>query len=114
MSLGVTSIKRPVLTLVMSTFLLLLGWMGIKQMGIREYPMIDPPIVTVSTNYKGASAEVMDIQVTQGLEQSLNGIDGIRTISSQSRDEKSTISIEFDLSVDLERAANDVRDRVSR
>ncbi len=114
MSLGVTSIKRPVLTLVMSTFLLLLGWLGLRQMGIREYPMIDPPIVGVSTNYKGASAEVMDNQVTQVLEQSLNGIDGIRTISSQSRDEKSSISIEFDLSVDLERAANDVRDRVSR
>jgi multidrug efflux pump len=114
MSLGVTSIKRPVLTLVMSTFLLLLGWLGVRQMGIREYPMIDPPIVNVATVYKGASAEVMDNQVTQVLEQSLNGIDGIRTISSQSRDERSNISVEFDLGADLERAANDVRDRVSR
>jgi len=114
MSLGVTSIKRPVLTLVMSAFLVLLGWLGLRQLGVREYPMIDPPVVAVSTNYRGASAEVMDNQVTQVLEQSLNGIDGIRSISSQSRDGRSNISVEFELEVDLERAANDVRDRVSR
>ncbi len=114
MSLGVTSIRRPVLTLVMSTFIVLLGWLGLRQLGVREYPMIDPPVVSVSTNYRGASAEVMDNQVTQVLEQSLNGIDGIRSISSQSRDGRSNISVEFELGVEMERAANDVRDRVSR
>jgi len=83
-------------------------------LGVREYPSVDPPIITVSSNYVGASADVIESQITEPLEESINGIDGIRTLTSVSRDGRSTITVEFDLSVDLEAAANDVRDRVSR
>ena len=114
MSLASTSIRRPVLTVVMSVFILLLGVIGLFQVGVREYPSVDPAVINVTTLYKGASAEVVSNQITEILEQSINGIDGIRSLTSSSLNERSNIAVEFDLGIDLERAANDVRDRVSR
>ena len=113
-SLASISIRRPVLTWVLSIFILLLGIIGLRQVGVREYPAIDPPLITVQATYAGASAEVVEHQVVEPLEQSLNGIDGIRSIQSQSRNGAAVVSVEFQLGIDLERAANDVRDRVSR
>jgi multidrug efflux pump len=114
MSLASTSIRRPVLTIVSSVFILLLGVIGLFQVGVREYPSVDPAVINVTTLYKGASAEVVSNQITEILEQSINGIDGIRSLTSSSLNERSNIAVEFDLGIDLERAANDVRDRVSR
>ena len=98
----------------MSAFIVLFGAIGLKQVGVREYPAIDPPIVDVRTSYTGANAEIIANQITEPLESAINGIDGIRTIISTSRDEQSNITVEFNLGADLERAANDVRDKVSR
>lgn len=114
MSLSSISIQRPVLATVMSILIILFGLIGLVSLGVREYPSVDPPIITVSANYVGANADVIESQITEPLEESINGIDGIRTLTSVSRDGRSTITVEFDLSVDLEAAANDVRDRVSR
>jgi multidrug efflux pump len=114
MSLYSLSIRRPVLAIVMSLTILLFGGLGFSRLGIREFPSVDPPIITVVTNYRGASADVIETQITEPLEDSINGIDGIRTLTSVSREGRSTIQVEFDLGSDLERAANDVRDRVSR
>jgi multidrug efflux pump len=114
MSFASVSIRRPVLTWVLSLFILLLGAIGIRHLGVREYPAIDPPTISVQASYPGASAEVVEHQIVEPLEQSLNGIDGIRSITSQSRDGAASTTVEFSLGIDLERAANDVRDRVSR
>lgn len=114
MTLSEISISRPVLSIVMSFFILIFGIIGFQYLGVREYPMVDPPIVSVTTNYVGANADVMESQITEPLEESINGISGIRSISSISSDGRSTITVEFELEVDLEAAANDVRDRVSR
>jgi len=114
MSLSNISIERPVLATVMSITIILFGVIGFTYLGVREYPSVDPPIITVSTNYTGANAEVIESQITEPLEESINGISGIRTLTSVSREGRSTITVEFNLSVDLEAAANDVRDRVSR
>lgn len=114
MSLSTTSIKRPVLTIVFSLVILLLGFIAFRFLGIREYPSVDAPIITVTANYIGANADIIESQVTEPLEESLNGIAGIRSITSVSRDGRSTITVEFELEIDLEAAANDVRDRVSR
>jgi multidrug efflux pump len=97
----------------MSILLLLFG-MWFLQLGVREYPQVDPPIVTVTTIYTGANAEIIQAQVTEPLEQSINGIEGIRTVSSVSSEQSSIITVEFNLGVDLDNAANDVRDRVSK
>jgi hydrophobe/amphiphile efflux-1 (HAE1) family protein len=113
-SLSETSIKRPVLAVVMSILIILFGVIGYTYLGIREFPSVDPPVVTVQTNYTGANADIIESQITEPLEESINGIAGIRTLTSSSRDGRSTISVEFDLSVDIEDAANDVRDRVAR
>ncbi|MBZ0202357.1 MAG: efflux RND transporter permease subunit [Ignavibacteria bacterium] len=113
MSLSATSIKRPVLSIVFSLVIIIFGVVAFTFLEVREYPGIDPPIVTVSTNYPGANSDVIETQITEPLEQSLNGIDGIRTLTSQSREGQSQITIEFDISRDLEQATNDVRDRVS-
>ncbi|HEV7348746.1 efflux RND transporter permease subunit [Telluribacter sp.] len=107
------SIKRPVLAIVMSLVIILFGIIGYTYLGVREFPSVDPPVVTVSTTYTGANAEIIESQITEPLEESINGIAGIRTLSSSSRDGRSSITVEFDLSVDMETAANDVRDRVS-
>jgi multidrug efflux pump len=108
------SIRRPVLASVMSIVIVLFGVIAFFYLGVREYPSVDPPIVTVSTSYVGANADVIESQITEPLEESVNGIAGIRTLTSVSRDGQSTITVEFDLEIDLEAAANDVRDRVSR
>ena len=114
MSLSSTSIKRPVLATVFSLVILLFGIIGMTYLGIREFPSVDPPIISVSTSYPGANSDVIETQITEPLEQSINGIPGIRTLTSSSSQGSSRISVEFELSVDLETAANDVRDKVSQ
>lgn len=114
MSISSLSIRRPVLASVLSIVIVLFGVISFFYLSIREYPSVDPPIITVSTTYVGANADVIESQITEPLEESVNGIAGIRTLSSTSREGRSTITVEFDLEVDLETAANDVRDRVSR
>jgi multidrug efflux pump len=114
MSLSTISIKRPVLAIVMSIAIIVFGLIGYKFLGVREYPSIDPPIITVRTSYSGASADVIESQVTEPLEKSLNGIEGIRSISSSSNQGNSQITVEFNLDANLESAANDVRDKVSQ
>ncbi|MFA6977848.1 MAG: efflux RND transporter permease subunit [Ignavibacteriaceae bacterium] len=113
MSLSSLSIRRPVLAIVMSIVILLFGIIGYTYLGVREYPSIDPPIITVSTSYVGANADIIESQITEPLEEQINGIAGIRSLTSTSRDGRSQITVEFDISSDLETAANDVRDRVS-
>lgn len=108
------SIRRPVLASVMSIIIILFGLIGYNYLGVREYPAVDPPIVTVTTNYTGANSDIIESQITEPLEESINGIAGIRTMTSVSREGRSTITVEFELGIDMEAAANDVRDRVSR
>jgi multidrug efflux pump len=98
----------------MSLVILLLGIIAFSFLGVREYPAVDPPIITVSTSYTGANADVIESQITEPLEEEVNGIAGIKTMTSTSREGRSTITVEFDLDIDLETAANDVRARVSR
>jgi multidrug efflux pump len=100
--------------MVMSIIILLFGFIGYRSLGVREYPSIDPPIITVRTVYTGASAEVIESQITEPLEKAINGISGIRSISSASNQGSSNVTVEFNLEVDLEAAANDVRDKVSQ
>ncbi len=114
MSLSSISLNRPVLAMVMSIIILLFGFIGYRSLGVREYPSIDPPIITVRTVYTGASAEVIESQITEPLEKAINGISGIRSISSASNQGSSNVTVEFNLEVDLEAAANDVRDKVSQ
>ncbi|MEI6489946.1 MAG: efflux RND transporter permease subunit, partial [Bacteroidota bacterium] len=104
----------PVLAIVMSVIIILFGSIGYKYLGVREYPSIDPPVITVKTNYSGANADVVESQITEPLEKSINGIEGVRTISSTSAQGSSTITVEFNLDANLEAAANDVRDKVSQ
>ncbi|HVD97599.1 MAG TPA: efflux RND transporter permease subunit [Cytophagaceae bacterium] len=113
-SLSTISIRRPVLAIVMSLIIVLFGAISFKFLGVREYPSIDPPIITVRTSYTGANADVIQSQITEPLEKSLNGIEGIRTISSSSNQGSSVITVEFNLGANLEAAANDVRDKVSQ
>jgi multidrug efflux pump len=113
-SLSEISIKRPVLAIVMSITIIVFGLIGYNYLGVREYPSVDPPVVNVQTSYTGANADIIESQITEPLEESINGIAGIRTLTSSSRDGRSSITVEFDLSVNIEDAANDVRDRVSR
>lgn len=114
MNLSSLCINRPVLTIVLNVIIILFGGIGYYYLGVREFPSIDPPVITVRTNYAGANAEVIQSQITEPLEKSLNGIDGIRSISSASNQGTSNITIEFNLNSDLEKAANDVRDKVSQ
>ncbi|MFN3394976.1 MAG: efflux RND transporter permease subunit, partial [Candidatus Thermochlorobacter sp.] len=113
MSLSAICIRRPVLAIVLSLIIVLLGATGFLFLGVREYPAVDPPIITVSTSYVGANADIVESQITEPLEESINGAQGIRTITSTSADGSSNITVEFNLDVSLEDAANDVRDRVS-
>ncbi len=113
-SLSSTSIQRPVLATVMAIAIVLFGFIGLSYLGIREYPSVDPPIVTVSTSYIGANANIVESQITEVVEESVNGIEGIRSITSVSRDGRSTVTVEFNLERDIEAAANDVRDKVSQ
>jgi multidrug efflux pump len=114
MSLSALSIKRPVLAIVMSLVIILFGIIGYTFLGVREYPNVDPPIITVSATYTGANADVIETQITEPLEESISGAEGIRTISSMSREGRCNITVEFNLNIDLENAANDIRDRVAR
>jgi multidrug efflux pump len=114
MVLSDVSIKRPVFATVLSLLLTVLGLFALQRMPIREYPAIDPPIIQITTTYTGASAPVVDSQITEILEAAVAGIEGIKVMSSQSRDERSQITMEFLLSRDVDSAANDVRDRVAR
>ncbi|MCB0293553.1 MAG: efflux RND transporter permease subunit, partial [Calditrichaeota bacterium] len=98
----------------MSIFLVLFGIIGFTYLGVREYPSVDPPVITVTTNYVGANADIIEKQITEVLEESINGIAGITSLTSVSADGRSTVTVEFDLDMDLEAAANDVRDRVSQ
>ncbi len=112
-SLSITSINRPVLAIVMSLVIILFGIIGFTFLGVREFPSVDPPVVTVSTVYVGANSDVMESQITEPLEEAVNGVPGVRNITSVSREGRSNITVEFELGVDLETAANDVRDKVS-
>ncbi len=114
MSLSSISIKRPVLATVLSLIIILFGAIGLTFLGVREFPSVDPPIISVSTSYPGANSDVIETQITEPLEQSINGIPGIRSLTSRSSQGRSWITVEFQLSVDLETAANDVRDKVSQ
>src|SRR5262245_19846309 len=114
MNLSSISINRPVLAIVMSLVIILFGGIGYTFLGVREYPSIDPPVITVRTNYTGANADVIESQITEPLEKAINGIAGVRTISSASNLGSSNITVEFNLDADLESAANDVRDKVSQ
>lgn len=114
MNLSSLSINRPVLAIVMNLIILLFGIIGYSYLGVREFPAIDPPIITIRTSYSGANADIVQSQITEPLEKAINGVNGIRTISSSSNQGTSVITVEFDLSVDLETAANDVRDKVSQ
>ncbi|MFZ6014635.1 MAG: efflux RND transporter permease subunit [Bacteroidota bacterium] len=112
-SLSTISINRPVLAIVMSLVIILFGYIGFSFLGVREFPSVDPPVISVSTIYIGANADVIESQITEPLEEAVNGVPGIRGITSVSREGRSNITVEFELGVDLETAANDVRDKVS-
>jgi multidrug efflux pump len=114
MNISELSIKRPVLTFVMNIILVLFGAIGFSFLGVRDYPAIDPPNINVSTSYSGANADIIESQITEPLEKSINGIAGIKNITSSSSVGRSNINIEFELGVDMETAANDVRDKVSQ
>ena len=114
MSISTTSIKRPVLAIVMNLIIILFGIIGYNFLGIREYPSIDPTVVSVRTSYPGANSDIIASQITEPLEKSINSIDGIRNISSSSNQGSSNITIEFNLGKNIDEAANDVRDKVSQ
>ena len=114
MQLPQVAIRRPVLTVMMSLALILFGIIGLMRLPVRELPNIDPPIVSVQTVYPGANAQVVETEVTERLEEELNSIEGIKTLTSESKEQVSNITIEFNLSRPVDTAAQDVRDRVSR
>ena len=114
MSLSTTSIRRPVLTIVLNLLIILFGFIGYTFLGVREFPSIDPAQVSIRTSYTGANADIIESQITEPLEKAVNAIDGIRNITSSSNQGSSNITIEFNLDKDLEEAANDVRDKVSQ
>ncbi len=114
MNISELSIRRPVLATVLTVIILLFGMIGYTTLGVREYPSVDNPIISVTCSYSGANADVIENQITEPLEQNINGIPGIRSLSSVSQQGQCRITVEFELSVDLETAANDVRDKVSR
>ncbi|WP_448527993.1 efflux RND transporter permease subunit [Raineya sp.] len=114
MGIADLSLRRPVLAIVMSLILMLFGGIGYKFLSVRDYPAIDPPVITVRTAYTGANSDIIESQITEPLEKAINGIQGVRTISSTSSQGVSSITVEFELGIDLEAAANDVRDKVSQ
>ena len=114
MNISELSIRRPVLATVMTLVIILLGVIGYTYLGVREYPSVDNPIISVQCSYAGANADVIENQITEPLEQNINGIPGIRSLTSVSQQGSARITVEFELDVDLETAANDVRDKVSR
>jgi len=114
MNLSELSLRRPVLAIVCSIVIIIFGGIGYKYLGIREYPAIDPAVVNVRTSYVGANADIIEQQITEPLEKAINGVPGVKNITSTSSVGASNITVEFELNVDLERAANDVRDKVSQ
>ncbi|MBO1257015.1 efflux RND transporter permease subunit [Alteromonas sp. 5E99-2] len=114
MWLSDVSVKRPVFATVINLVLIIFGLVAISLLSLREYPDIDPPIVSITTNYTGASASIIESRVTQLIEDRISGIEGIKNITSSSRNGRSSVTIEFKLSRDIDAAANDVRERVSR
>ncbi len=114
MNISELSIRRPILTFVMNIMIVLFGVIGFTFLGIRDYPAIDPPNINVRTAYSGANADIIESQITEPLEKSINGIAGIKNISSNSSVGSSNINVEFELGIDMEAAANDVRDKVSQ
>src|SRR5262245_42439289 len=114
MRISEVSVRRPVLAIVISMLLTIFGLVSFQRLQTREYPDIDRPFVSISTTYRGASAPVVETKITQLIEDSVAGIEGILKLESDSEDERSQVRIEFDVSRDVDAAANDVRDRVSR
>ncbi len=114
MTLSDFALKRPVASIVMSLAIVLFGYVGFSFLGVRLYPAIDPPTISVQTNYTGANADIVESQITEPLEKSINGIEGVRSISSSSSTGSSNILVEFNVGADLEKAANDVRDKTSQ
>jgi multidrug efflux pump len=113
MSISTISIKRPVLAIVLNLMIMLFGAIGFNYLGVREFPSVDPPIVNVSTSYPGANADIIESQITEPLEKALNSVEGIRSVSSSSNQGRSNITVEFKLGMDMEKATNDVRDKVT-
>ena len=114
MNLSELSLRRPVFAIVCSIVIIIFGGIGYKYLGVREYPAIDPAVVNVRTSYVGANADIIEQQITEPLEKAINGVPGVKNITSTSSTGSSNITVEFELNVDLERAANDVRDKVSQ
>jgi multidrug efflux pump len=114
MNISELSLKRPVLAIVMNILIVVFGIIGFKFLGVRDYPAIDPPNINVRTSYPGANPDIVESQITEPLEKSINGIAGVKNITSSSNAGSSNINVEFDLGIDLEAAANDVRDKVSQ
>ncbi|WP_332734759.1 efflux RND transporter permease subunit [Flavihumibacter sp.] len=114
MNISELSLRRPVLAIVLNIVIIVFGLIGYKFLGVRDYPAIDPPIVNVRTSYPGANADIIESQITEPLEKAVNGIAGVKNITSSSSQGTSNITVEFELSIDLEAAANDVRDKVSQ
>jgi multidrug efflux pump len=114
MNISELSLRRPVLAVVMNIIIVVFGVIGFKFLGVRDYPAIDPPNISVSTSYGGANPDIIETQITEPLEKAINGIAGVKNITSSSSAGRSNINVEFDLNVDLEAAANDVRDKVSQ
>ncbi len=114
MNISHTSLRRPVFAIVMNLVIVLFGVIGFKFLGVRDYPAIDPPNISVRTSYSGANSDIIESQITEPLEKAINGIAGVKNITSSSNEGSSNINVEFDLGVDLEAAANDVRDKVSQ
>jgi multidrug efflux pump len=112
MNIADLSLNRPVTAIVMSILIVLFGAVGYTFLGVREYPAIDPPVISVRTTYAGANADIVESQITEPIEKAINGVEGIKSISSALG--ISNITVEFELGTDLEKAANDVRDKVSQ
>src|SRR5688500_12842979 len=114
MNLSELSLRRPVLAMVCSILIIIFGAIGFRFLSVREYPAIDPAVINVRTNYVGANADIIETQITEPLEKAVNGVQGVKNITSTSAQGSSNITVEFELGVELERAANDVRDKVSQ
>lgn len=114
MNISELSLRRPVMAIVLNIIIVVFGVIGFKFLGVRDYPAIDPPNINVSTSYGGANPDIIESQITEPLEKAINGIAGVKNITSSSSQGRSSINVEFDLGVDLEAAANDVRDKVSQ
>lgn len=114
MNLSELSLRRPVLAMVCSILIIIFGIIGYTYLGVREYPAIDPAVINVKTTYVGANPDIIEQQITEPLEKVINGVQGVVNITSTSNQGTSNITVEFELGVDLEQAANDVRDKVSQ